>query len=153
MQPLNLPPITAKIIVRDEKQSIFDPIRRRYVALTPEEWVRQHFVSFLIHQRGVPLGLIGNEVSLTVGTTTKRCDTVIYNRMSLPIVIVEYKAPHVAITQSVFDQIARYNTALHVEWLIVSNGLRHICCHIDYATRTSQFVADIPSWSEMAREN
>lgn len=153
MQPLNLPHIEAKIMRRGEKPYIFDPIRRRYISLTPEEWVRQHFVSFLINHRHVPAALVGNEVSLTVAGQNRRCDTVICNRQGQPVAIVEYKAPDVAITQKVFDQITRYNMALHVGWLIVSNGLRHICCHIDYAPLGYQFVPDIPDWDILSRES
>lgn len=149
MQPLNLPPIKARIIHRDGKPFILDIIRRRYVKLTPEEWVRQHFVSFLIHHRSVPAALIGNEVSLTVSGQSRRCDTVIMNRAGETVAIVEYKSPDVGITQKVFDQITRYNMALHAPWLIVSNGVLHISCRISYEPLGYHFVPEVPDWENM----
>ena len=121
MQELNLPPFDYKIIEKDSKPFIFDVIRRQYVALTPEEWVRQHFVHFLINHKGYPLSLMANEVQLKLNGMSRRCDTVVYNRELKPRVIVEYKAPTVNITQQVFDQICRYNMVLQVDYLIVSN--------------------------------
>ena len=149
MDTLNLPQAALKIISKDGKQQVFDILRRKYVALTPEEWVRQHFVHYLISARGFPAECIGNEVSITLNGTRKRCDTVIYGRNAEPIMIVEYKSPQVGITQQVFDQISRYNIQLKVKWLIVSNGLQHYCCRIDYESGTSRFLEDIPSYSDI----
>ena len=122
---LNLPEYSAKIIERDGKNVIFDPIRKKYVALTPEEWVRQNFVHYLINHKEYPLSLMANEVLIKLNGTSKRCDTVLYNRDLSARMIVEYKAPHIEITQEVFNQITRYNMALKVDYLIVSNGLMH----------------------------
>ena len=118
MFSLNLPAFEAKIITRDGKRSIFDVIRRRYVALTPEEWVRQHFVHFLMTHKGYPQALMANEVQVQLNGTKKRCDTVLYRRDLTARMIVEYKAPEVEITQKVFDQITRYNMVLKVDFLI-----------------------------------
>ena len=144
---LNLPQYDAKIIERDGKKVIFDPIRKKYVALTPEEWVRQNFVSFLIKHKEYPLSLMANEVLIKLNGTSKRCDTVLYNRDLSARMIVEYKAPHVEITQDVFNQITRYNIALKVDYLIVSNGLAHYCCKVDYETQSISFMRDIPTYS------
>ena len=149
MDTLNLPQAALKIISKDGKQQVFDILRRKYVALTPEEWVRQHFVHYLISARGFPAECIGNEVSITLNGTRKRCDTVVYGRNAEPIMVVEYKSPQVEITQQVFDQISRYNIRLKVKWLIVSNGLQHYCCRIDYESGTSRFLEDIPSYSDI----
>ncbi len=149
MDTLNLPQAALKIISKDGKQQVFDILRRKYVALTPEEWVRQHFVHYLISARGFPAECIGNEVSITLNGTRKRCDTVVYGRNAEPIMIVEYKSPQVEITQQVFDQISRYNIRLKVKWIIVSNGLQHYCCRIDYESGTSRFLKDIPSYSDI----
>ena len=149
MDTLNLPQAALKIIPKDGKQQVFDILRRKYVALTPEEWVRQHFVHYLISARGFPAECIGNEVSITLNGTRKRCDTVVYGRNAEPIMVVEYKSPQVEITQQVFDQISRYNIPLKVKWLIVSNGLQHYCCRIDYESGTSRFLEDIPSYSDI----
>ncbi len=143
---LNLPAFDAKVIRKDGRTAIFDIIRRRYVALTPEEWVRQHFVHYLIEHKGYPRSLIANEVQLNLNHTRKRCDTVLYRRDLTAQMIVEYKAPDVEITQAVFDQIGRYNLVLHVDYLVVSNGLRHYCCRMDYAQNRYQFLHDIPPY-------
>ena len=149
MLSLNLPTFDAKIGVRDGKKVIFDVIRRRYVALTPEEWVRQHFVHFLIEHKGYPPTLLANEIQVTLNGTKKRCDTVLYRRNLTPQMIVEYKAPDVAITQVVFDQIMRYNMVLRVDYLVVSNGLQHYCCQMDYVRNTYRFLPDIPAYREL----
>jgi len=149
MFELNLPPYDKKITMKDDKAFILDVIRRQYVALTPEEWVRQHFVHFLIEHKGYPQSLMGNEVQLKLNGMSRRCDTVVYDRALRPRVIIEYKAPSVSITQKVFEQICRYNIVLQVDYLIVSNGLAHYCCKVDYANRSYTFVEDIPEYSNI----
>ena len=149
MLSLNLPSYEIKIAERNGKNVIFDVIRRRYVALTPEEWVRQHFVHFLLAHKGYPQALMANEVQVQLNGTKKRCDTVLYRRDLTARMIVEYKAPEIEITQKVFDQITRYNMVLKVDYLIVSNGLNHYCCHIDYNTKTYLFLPEIPHYSEL----
>ena len=149
MQALNLPKTDLKIATKDGKQQVFDILRRKYVALTPEEWVRQHFVRFLIQQKGYPAECIGNEVTITLGRTRKRCDTIVYGSHAEPMMIIEYKSPQTEITQQVFDQISRYNIRLKVRWLIVSNGLQHFCCQIDYESGNVLFAEDIPAYVEI----
>ena len=149
MLPWNLPSYPAKILKRNGKNVIFDPLRQKYVALTPEEWVRQHFVHFLTDFKGYPKGLLANEIQLDLNGTKKRCDTVLFNKDLSARMIVEYKAPNIEITQAVFDQITRYNMVLKVEYLIVSNGIRHYCCRIDYNTLKYTFLPDIPSYTEL----
>ena len=149
MYRLNLPPYPIKVVERDNKQLIFDFLRRKYVALTPEEWVRQHFVEMLIAEKAFPAALMGNEVSLTQNGIARRCDTVVADRTGQPLVIVEYKAPTIHITQKTFDQIVRYNMVLHARYLIVSNGLEHYCCKIDYETNNYRFLEAIPTYSEL----
>ena len=150
MFSLNLPPYATKIVLRDGKNMIWDVIRRKYVALTPEEWVRQHFVHFLIEHKGYPASLLANEVPLTLNGTSRRCDTVLYDRTLSPRMIIEYKAPHVSITQKVFDQICRYNLVFHVDYLIVSNGLSHYCGCMDYANDSYHFLSEVPEYSIFA---
>lgn len=149
MLPLNLPSYPVKIQKRNGKNVIFDPLRQKYVALTPEEWVRQHFVHFLSDFKGYPKGLLANEIQLDLNGTKKRCDTVLFNRDLSAKMIVEYKAPNIEITQAVFDQITRYNMVLKVEYLIVSNGIKHYCCKIDYNTMKYTFLPDIPAYTEL----
>jgi hypothetical protein len=128
---------------------VFDVLRKRYVALTPEEWVRQHFVHYLIEHKGYPKGLLANEVELRIGEKRLRCDTLLYNRKLQPQMIVEYKAPDVEITQRVFDQISVYNMLLRVDYLIVSNGCQHYCCRMDYETQRYTFLKAIPAYDEI----
>ena len=149
MLPLNLPSYPAKILKRNGKNVIFDTLRQKYVALTPEEWVRQHFVHFLTDFKGYPKGLLANEIQLDLNSTKKRCDTVLFNKDLSAKMIVEYKAPNIEITQAVFDQITRYNMVLKVEYLIVSNGIKHYCCRIDYNTMQYTFLPDIPAFTEL----
>ncbi|MBQ8221432.1 MAG: type I restriction enzyme HsdR N-terminal domain-containing protein [Bacteroidaceae bacterium] len=149
MLELNLPPYEKKITKKDDKPFILDVIRRQYVALTPEEWVRQNFVHFLIEYKGYPQSLMANEVQLKLNGMSRRCDTVVYDRTLRPRVIVEYKAPSVSITQKVFEQICRYNMVLQVDYLIVSNGLAHYCCRIDYPTRSYTFLQEIPEYQSL----
>ena len=147
--PLNLPAAPLQFGEKDGHPTVFDPLRRRFVRLTPEEWVRQHFTSFLIREKGYPAGLLGNEVSLVLNGTSRRCDSVVYGTDGMPRMIVEYKAPGVVLTQKVFDQIYRYNIVLRVEWLVVSNGLQTICCRLDIAAGTYEFVSQMPAYEEL----
>lgn len=149
MLPLNLPSYEIKIIRKGGKAFILDVLRKKYVALTPEEWVRQHFVHYLLEHKGYPQGLLANEVQLNLNGTKKRCDSVLFGNDMKARMIVEYKAPTVEITQAVFDQITRYNMVLKVDYLIVSNGLNHYCCKIDYQTKQYTFLPDIPSYNEL----
>jgi len=149
MLSLNLPIYDTKITVQDGKKAIFDVIRRRYVALTPEEWVRQHFVHFLIAHKGYPKSLMANEIILNLNGMKKRCDTVLYNKDLSAKMILEYKAPHIEINQAVFTQISTYNLVLKVDYLIVSNGLSHYCCKMDYEQQTYTFLADIPDYKAL----
>ena len=159
--PLNLPQKQFNIKKSDDgRLRIFDRLRRKFVALTPEEWVRQNFVAFLIDDRGFPAGLMANEVSLTQNGISRRCDTLVSDRNGRPFVIVEYKAPTVAVTQNVkaptvavtqnvFDQIVRYNMVFQARYLIVSNGLAHYCCSIDYTTGSYTFLEEIPHYRNL----
>ena len=146
---LNLPQYEIKIGEKDGRRTIFDFLRRKYVALTPEEWVRQHFTHFLVAQKGYPKGLLANEVELRVGEKRLRCDTVLYNKEGQPRMIVEYKAPTIQLQQKTFDQISVYNLLLHVDYLIVSNGLQHYCCKMDYEGQKYVFVEGIPDYENL----
>ena len=149
MYELNLPKYGIKIKNDKGHQSIFDVLRRKYVALTPEEWVRQHFVHFLIEHKGYPKALMANEIQLAIGNKKLRCDSVLYDRTLKPRMIIEYKAPTVSITQKAFDQITIYNMLLHVDYLVVSNGIKHYCCRMDYANQKYLFLEDIPDYQNL----
>ena len=149
MEPLNLPPYDIKVSEKDGKRLIFDELRRRYVALTPEEWVRQHFVHYLIGHLGYPAGLLANEVELKIGDKRLRCDSILFDKQAHPQMIIEYKAPNIQLTQRVFSQISAYNLLLHVDYLMVSNGMQHICCRMDYTNNTYHFLKEIPNYEEV----
>lgn len=149
MSSLNFPAYTFKIKTIDGKKCIYDRLRRKFVALQPEEWVRQHMIEFLIEELGYPEGLIGNEISLTYNGLQKRCDSVVYNRNREPLMIVEYKAPTIEITQKTFDQISLYNTQLKVKFLLISNGFNHYCCKVDLENIKLSFLKEIPSYKEI----
>ena len=149
MQELNLPRYEISVKRNGERLTIFDFLRRRHVALTPEEWVRQHFVHFLVEHKGYPKGLLANEVELSVGEKNLRCDSILYDPSLKPRMIVEYKAPSVVVTQKVFQQIATYNLILHVDYLVVSNGLTHYCVKMDYDNQKYLFLDDIPDYKNL----
>ena len=146
---LNLPQYEINITEKDGKQLIFDFLRRKYVALTPEEWVRQHFTHYLVEHKGYPKGLLGNEIELHIGEKKLRCDSILYNKVAHPQMIIEYKAPTIQIQQKTFNQIAAYNLLLKVDYLIVSNGLQHYCCKMDYEHQKCLFQKDIPDYENL----
>ncbi len=131
------------------KKEIFDQIRRKYVALTEEELVRQECIHFLMSEKHIPAGNISVERGLKVMRTVKRTDIVVYNRSAKAVLIVECKAPSVKITQDVFDQIARYNLSLQVDYLIVTNGSYTCCCKINFAEQSYNFLEEIPDWEQL----
>lgn len=150
MHPLNLPPFPIKTTEKDGHTAVFDFLRRRYVRLTPEEWVRQHFTHFLVEHKGYPAGLLANEMTVRVGGVARRCDSVLFDRADgVPRMILEYKAPNVRITQDVFQQIYSYNSVLRAKYLVVSNGLEHYCCRVDYARMHVSYLKDIPDYATL----
>ena len=149
MLKLNLPIFDIKVTKINNRLSVFDRLRKKYVALTPEEWVRQHFVNFLVEEKQYPVSLIANEMAINLNGQKKRCDSVVFDRKGEPLMIVEYKAPDVNISQKVFDQIVRYNFVLKVNYLIVSNGLEHYCCKVDYEKQQILYMENIPSYESL----
>ncbi len=147
MQNLAFPPYNFRIKNSENKMAIFDIIRKKFIVLTPEEWVRQHVIHFLINEKQHPQSLINVEKELTVNGTKKRYDIVTYRPDGSIYLMVECKAPKIKITQQVFDQIARYNLALNSEFLMVTNGLEHYFCNIDYETEGYYFLKELPIYS------
>lgn len=148
--PLNLPPIEPRLR-RDPAIGlmIFDPLRDKFVALTPEEWVRQHFTAWLVRDYGFPPAMMANEVGLRLNGTLRRCDTVVYMPQGMrPLAIVEYKAPHIPITQKVIDQILRYNIVLQVPCLLVSNG-RKVIGMLNRREGTTEYLDRIPDYDRL----
>lgn len=146
---LILPKYEFNIRHKMDQAFIFDPVRRKYVALTPEEWVRQHWIRYLIEQKQFPRSLIAVEKELKVNQLPRRCDIVIYGRQGLPLMIVECKAGGVKLSQKAFDQIARYNLTLNVQYLVVSNGHKTYCCKINAAKQSYHFVESIPAADDL----
>ena len=147
---LNLPDFDIKITREaDGSVKVYDRLRGKTVALTPEEYVRQHFVNYLITVKGYHQSLMANEVSLRLNGTARRCDTIVYTRELRPLVVVEYKAPDIVISQKTFDQIARYNSVIRAPWLIVSNGISHYCCRFLPESAEYRSMPTIPAWDEL----
>lgn len=146
MQELKLPTYEFKITSAGRGKQIFDPVRRKYVSLTPEEWVRQHVIRFLSEEKKYPLSLIQVEAPLKYNSLSKRGDLVIYKN-SVPAVIVECKAPSVKINQETFYQIAAYNFVLKVPYLFVTNGLDHYSCKVDLENNSVTFLKDLPEYN------
>jgi len=146
MEPLNLPAFQFKLKQTGLRRQIFDAIRKKYVALTPEEWVRQNFIQFLIQNKKFPASLIAVEAGLKINQLQKRLDVLVYDKQGTPHLMVECKAPHVKISQDTFDQIARYNMLFKVKYLVVTNGLQHFCCKMDYSVNSYSYLETVPDF-------
>ncbi len=149
MDKLNLPEYTFRVNELNNQKWIFDPLRKKKVVLTPEEWVRQNFIQFLIQEKYYPEQLIKVEMGFKVNNLIKRSDIIVYDRKGKPSLIVECKAPSVKVSQGVFDQIARYNISLKVDFLVVTNGLEHYCCQINHQKKSYQFLRNIPEFEDL----
>lgn len=143
---LSLPIYKLKLKTVEEKTHIFDEVRKKYLLLNPEEWVRQNFIHYLNKEKKYPLGLMGVEQMVKYNSLKTRADIVIYNLEGKPNVIVECKSPEVKITQDTFNQIAKYNSQLKVKYLIVTNGMKHFCCQMDYENNKITFLEDVPTY-------
>jgi len=146
MQKLNLPEYSFRIKNKEDKSFIFDSLRIKYVRLTPEEWVRQNFVQFLVTEKNYSVSLIVAEALVKVNNNPQRADLVVFDRSGNPVLVAEFKAPEIKISQQTFDQIVRYNMQLQVKFLIVSNGMEHYCCQINYIDNTYAFLPEIPDF-------
>ncbi len=144
MQRLNLPEYEFKLRKNGINNEIFDAFRKKYVVLTPEEWVRQNILQFLIRERNFPSSLIAVEIGLKYNQMQKRADILAYDKQGQPYLLVECKAPEVKITQETFHQIARYNMTFKVKYLVVTNGINHFCCLMDYNKNTFAYLETIP---------
>ena len=149
MHPLNLPRYSFNIQTKEQKKYIFDAFRRKFVKLTPEEWVRQHFARYLVEEKDYAASLMALEMNMNFNRLTYRADIVVYNRQASPVMIVECKAPDIGIRQDHFDQIIRYNMHLKVQYLTVTNGIEHYCCRFDRENGRYEFLKDIPVYSRL----
>jgi hypothetical protein len=153
MQQLNFPHFEFKRREINNRQEIFDPVRHKYVTLTPEEWVRQHLIAYLTLIKCYPISIIGVEKQLMLNKLTKRFDLVVFGRNANPFLLVECKAPGIEITEKTFDQAARYNMLLKAEYFLITNGLEHYTCRIDYKKRQYIFIEEIPAFDRMIGQN
>lgn len=151
MEQLNLPFYQFTTRNAKGKEEIFDVIRRKFVALTPEEWVRQHFIHYLNTEKNVPLWMIAVEKTLIYNRMNKRADILVYSGNGKPLLMAECKAASVPINQRVFDQVARYNLTMRVPFLAVTNGLVQICCKINLDEASYEFLDDIPDYETLVR--
>jgi len=148
MVELNFPTYSFRLKSKENKVFIFDILRKKEVVLTPEEWVRQHVVHWLLKDKNYPASIIAIEKQLQLNKTTKRTDILLFDKKGMPDVIVECKAPHIPITQASFDQIARYNLQLNANVLMVTNGLQHYYCAIDHKKETYIFLPELPAYQK-----
>jgi len=146
---LNLPSYAFRTFQKEGKSLIFDALRHRWVKLTPEEWVRQNFVRYLVEEKHFPASLISVERSLRFNRQDFRADAVVFSTAGRPLLVIECKAPEVAVSQKVFDQIVRYNVEFQVDFLIVTNGLSHYCCKLDKQNQSYDFLREIPDYWEI----
>lgn len=149
MYELNFPSYNVRVEKKNGMVSIYDVIRKKMVKLTPEEWVRQHVVHFLLEHKTYPATLMAVEVGMEIQTMKRRADIVCYDSQGNVVLVVECKAPEVKITQAVFDQIAQYNILLKSQYLLVTNGLEHYICKIDSEHKTYVFLEDIPNYKSL----
>jgi len=149
MIKLNFPAYEFRIVEKDGKLTIFDPARKKFVVLTPEEWVRQHVIRYLVQEKKVPLSLIRSESEIRLYKTRKRFDLAVYDRNGRALIVVECKAPAVSVSQEVLDQAVRYNLTLKVGFLMLTNGLHHIFCRINPDNGTVSLISDLPDYHEI----
>lgn len=149
MPALSLPPASLTFRQEEGRTLVFDAFRKKYVTLTPEEWVRQHFLHWLTTHYDYPAGLIAVEAPLKYYRLKKRADAIVYSRSGKPLMIIECKAPHIQITQDVFDQVARYNMPFGVSYLAVTNGMLHFCCQMDQAGGSWSFLESFPGFRQL----
>lgn len=149
MTKLNLPEYQFRLKEEDKKTKIFDSIRKKYVVLTPEEWVRQNLINYLTEEKGYPKGLIAVETSLKHNGRSRRSDILCYHSNNCPVLLVECKAPEVKISQAAFDQISRYNITYKVPFLLISNGINHYVCQINFDTKSYTYIQELPHYTEL----
>ncbi|WP_291870326.1 type I restriction enzyme HsdR N-terminal domain-containing protein [Maribacter sp.] len=147
MLPLEFKEYKFRFKNSENKVQIFDVVRKKFVQLQPEEWVRQHVVCFLMEEKNYPLSLINVEKQLTINKLKRRYDIVVFNTDGSIHILVECKAPQIKLTQKTFDQIARYNLQLNANYLMVTNGLEHLYCEMDFEKEKYTFLRQIPDFS------
>lgn len=148
MKQLNFPAYEFKLKKSGDGFQILDEFRKKWISLTPEEWVRQHTLRWIVTAKLYPAGLIAVEKRITINGMERRFDAVVFDRESNPLIIVECKAPEVRITEEVFDQAARYNLNVNAAFMLITNGLTHYCCKMDHANQAYSFLKELPEYTE-----
>jgi len=149
LTPLDLPKAPLKLTKKGGIIYVFDQFRKKEIVLTPEEWVRQHYLHYLVTEKNVPLGMIRSEYGLKINSMTRRCDGVIFDSDKKPLAIIECKAPQVSLSEKTMHQIAQYNFALDVKWLILTNGLQTVVCYINAIEKKMSYLDTLPDYKKM----
>lgn len=153
MQPLNLPAFPFKVTEAEGKKMIFDPVRKKHLVLTPEEWVRQHFIQFLIREKGYPAGLLRLEAKVMHYRRSGRYDALFLNRSGIPVLLIECKAPKVKIESETFEQAVRYNSSVGAPYIALTNGMEHFFMRVDHRERRVNFLEEIPEYQYLSTDN
>ena len=149
MQALALPKAQLKITKKGDELFVWCVARKKTLVLTPEEWVRQHVIHYLVNDLKVPLGLIASEVSLSINKLSRRCDLIVFSKESKPLLLIECKAVDVPLTENVFHQIAQYNFKLNVDYLMMTNGIHHVYCKIDRVNNKLIYLEKLPLYDDL----
>ncbi len=147
--PLNLPKAPLKLFKKNNQVFVLDAFRNKEILLTPEEWVRQHFLHYITLHKNIPKGLIISEHGLTINEMTRRCDAVVFTKNRIPLAIIECKAPEVKLSEKTMHQIAQYNFALHVNWLILTNGIETVVCFVNAKEKKLSYLEELPNYEKM----
>jgi hypothetical protein len=151
MQKLKLPSYSFRIVEKNNRWEIYDENRRKWIKLTPEEWVRQHFIHFLVKDKMFPKSLMAIEKKVLINGLSQRFDLLVYDRKGNPLLIAEFKSPDIQIDQTTFDQASRYNSALRAPYFLISNGMVHFVCKMDFENRTTRYLDEIPTFGELVQ--
>ena len=149
MQKLKLPSYSFRIVEKNNTREIYDEIRRKWIRLTPEEWVRQNFIHFLEKEKKFPKSLMAIERKVLINGLSQRFDLLVFDRKGNPLLIAEFKSPDVLINQTTFDQASRYNSGLKAPFFLISNGMVHFVCKLDFENRTTRYISEIPDYPEL----
>jgi hypothetical protein len=149
MQKLQLPAYSFRIVEKKQKLLIYDEFRRRWIVLTPEEWVRQNFMKYLASEKHFPPALMAVEKKVNINGLAQRFDLLVYDRKGNPLLVGEFKAPGVEISQLAFDQAIRYNAVILAPYFLVSNGLNHFICHVNYEEKRSAYIREVPDFMDI----
>ena len=149
MQALALPKAQLKITKKGDELFVWCVARKKTLVLTPEEWVRQHVIHYLVNDLKVPLGLIASEVSLSINKLSRRCDLIVFSKESKPLLLIECKAVDVPLTENIFHQIAQYNFKLNVDYLMMTNGIHHVYCKIDRVNNKLIYLEKLPLYDDL----